>query len=60
MHDLRVDRNKPQFDKFDYDIVGRDAHVDNFVNQAEVLHILRRDYVGVITRDLRANVVHRA
>ena len=59
MHDLRIERNTPNFDKFDYDVVGRDTHVDNIVHEAESLHILRRDYVGVMIRDLRV-VHHRA
>ena len=59
MHDLRIDRNDADFDKFDYDIAGRDRHVDEFVREAEALHILRRDFTGVITRDLRV-VKHHA
>ena len=59
MHDLRIDRNDVVFDKFDYDIVGRDRHVDDFVTEAEAIRILRRDYTGVITRDLRV-VKHHA
>ena len=59
MHNLRIDRNDADFDKFDYDIAGRDRHVDEFVTEAESLRILRRDYTGVITRDLRV-VKHHA
>ena len=59
MHSLRMDRNKVLFDKFDYDIVGRDKHIDDFVIEAENADILHRDFVGVITRDLRV-VMHKA
>lgn len=59
MHSVRVDRISREFAGYDYDIVGRDAHVDNFVKEAQDEGILRRDFVGVITRDLRV-VMHRA
>ena len=59
MHHLRVDRNGDRFDGFRYDEVGRDAHVDNFVSEAEALQVLRRDFTNVIIRDLRV-VTHRA
>ena len=57
MHEVRVEANNIQFDGFDYDSVGRDRHVDDFVQEAEDQGILHRDFVGTIRRDLRV-VMH--
>ena len=60
MHELRVSQNMPGFDGYNYDTVGRDKHIDNFVEAAENNGVLHRDFVGMIQRDLRAVVMHRA
>ena len=58
MHDLRVERNNEQFDGYNYDKVGCDEHVDNFVSRAEDEGIIHRNFVGCIKRDLRVILHH--
>ena len=48
-----MDRNNIDFDHFDYAIIGTDDHLDDIARQAENTDVLRRQYVAILTRDLR-------
>ena len=53
MQALRISRNTPRFDGYDYKRVGTDDHLYDFLGNAEDRQILRKDYISTIMRDLR-------
>ena len=53
VHGLRVNRNTPGMDGFDYNVIGTDDHLNDIMLACEEHGVIGLDYIATVMRDLR-------